>query len=92
MIRIKKSETDILTLDYQQALHGVYRVWLLAPQGEAARLVEYEMDQEALEEFVEDYTRFAEILVRIQAVEPPSSSTPAHTEDQIPEGNAAPTT
>jgi hypothetical protein len=69
MIRAKKSEKDILAADYHRALHASYRVWLLAPQGAAARLVEYEMDQEALEEFVEDYTRFAEILVRIEAID-----------------------
>ncbi|MDQ2732439.1 MAG: hypothetical protein M3Y56_12335 [Armatimonadota bacterium] len=69
MILIKKSETDVISTDYHRALHSVYRVWVATPQGEAARLVEYEMDQEALEEFVEDYTRFAEIIVRMEVIE-----------------------
>ncbi|HET6381773.1 MAG TPA: hypothetical protein VFJ58_00140 [Armatimonadota bacterium] len=65
MIQVKKSEQEISAADYEKALHSVYRVWMLTPHGDAATLVEYEMDQEALEEMVEDYTRFAEIVVRI---------------------------
>jgi hypothetical protein len=66
MILNKKTESEIPAGDYQRALHAMYRVWMLTPQGETAQLVEYEMDQEALEEFVEDYTRFADLLVRIE--------------------------
>ena len=71
MIRIKRSETEIADADYHKALHSAYRVWMVEPQTGSARLVEYEMDQEAFEEFFEEYTRFADILVRVDAVEPP---------------------
>lgn len=78
MIRNKMGETEVGPDSYHRALHAVYRVWMLTPQGDAAKLVEYEMDQEALEEFVEDYTRFAELLVRIEA-----------REDEAPSNNAS---
>lgn len=73
MVRNKRSEIDVATPDYQRALHAQYRVWMMTPHGESARLVEYEMDQEAMEEFFEDYTRFADLLVRIEVAETVSS-------------------
>ena len=71
MIRVKKSEATVLAVDYERALHANYRVWMLTSQGSSGQLVEWEMDQEALEEFLEDYTRFADMLVRIDVIEEP---------------------
>ena len=71
MIRVKKSEADVPAEDYHRALHGQYRVWMMTSDGAAAQLVEYEMDQEAIEEFLEDYTRFADLLVRIEVKDNP---------------------
>ena len=71
MIRLKKSEASVPAAEYHLALHGQYRVWMMTSAGDAAQLVEYEMDQEAIEEFFEDYTRFADLLIRIEVKESP---------------------
>jgi deoxyadenosine/deoxycytidine kinase len=66
MIRNRIGEERISPEQYAKALHGKYRVWMLTPDADSARLVEYEMDQESMEEFLEDYTRFADMVIRIE--------------------------